>query len=775
MCRQWCVVILVAAATWIAAVSAQAGYNWGGDGMEEVASGTISNGAVFMQSYGAWGSSYTNSSSGYSTQFTAPACNDVVDARLVLGIYGGSANNLASPLTVTVNGVATSGTVGGGTSSPDKNPEFTANQTNVYGSMSSGAWVVSIPVTGDLNTNGSANNVNVKISSATGFDGRIVYASLWDVYQKASLDNTFQYAVAEGSGDIYTTTPVTAQSPTVASRWVNMGAFNTSNLQSATLDVLYTYVHSGQDNHLYINSNDASNGTLLGGDPAVSSNSTYAPVQASFDVTPDLSALDNWIKFSVDPADGVIGSGTDVFRPQVAILEATSAAAPEPGTMALLTAGGLFLLVWRRWRMNHKSPAVSASPCREDNMRPRIALFLGCIAIMLSAVQPSVAHGQTYTVLQSFDGANGANPTNGSLTVNGSTLYGMTSSGGSSGNGNIFSINTNGSNLQSLYSFSGGADGASPQGSLALIGSTLYGMTCYGGGSGNGNIFSINTNGSGFQNLHPFNGADGMNPYGSLTAGGSTLYGMTCAGGSSYSGNVFSINTSGASFQNLCSFSGGADGSYPFGSLTSGGSTLYGMTSGGGSSYSGNVFSIGANGSGLQNLYSFSGGADGQYPAGDLTLIGSTLYGMTWSGGASGKGNIFSVKTDGSGFQNLFSFNGADGANPNGDLTLIGSTLYGMTESGGGSGLGTIFSINTDGTDFRNLLSFNGADGENPWGSLTAIGSTLYGMTSSGGDNNDGVVFSLTTTVPEPSTFALLSVAAIGLVGCYWRWKTRKI
>lgn len=158
-----------------------------------------------------------------------------------------------------------------------------------------------------------------------------------------------------------------------------------------------------------------------------------------------------------------------------------------------------------------------------------------------------------------------------------------------------------------------------------------------------------------------------------------------------------------------------------------------------------------------------------------MILSGSTLYGLTYSGGTSGKGTVFSVNTDGTGFHNLFSFNGADGANPNGDLTLIGSTLFGMTESGGSSGLGTIFSINTDGADFKNLLSFNGADGANPCGSLTPIGSTLYGMTSSGGDDNDGVVFSLTTTVPEPSTFVLLSVGAIGLVGCYWRWKIRKI
>ena len=302
--------------------------------MEGVASGTVSNGAVFMQSVGAW-PAYTTVPGGYSTQFTTPVCDDVVASRLVLALYGGSASNTAT-VTVTVNGVATNLTIGGGTGSPDSNPEFTTGQTNVYGSTSSGAWVVSVPVAADLNTNGTANTVNVTVNDPSyNFDGRLVYASIWDVHQKASLNNKFQYAVAEGSGDIYSTTPGTAQSATVASRWVDMGAFGVKNLQSAHLDVLDTYVHSGQDNHLYINSNNLSNGTLLGGDPAVSSSSTYAPVQASFNVTSDLSSSDNWIKVSVDPADGVTSSGTSVFRPQVAVLEATSAV-PEPSTLCLL-------------------------------------------------------------------------------------------------------------------------------------------------------------------------------------------------------------------------------------------------------------------------------------------------------------------------------------------------------------------------------------------------------------------------------------------------------
>ena len=72
-----------------------------------------------------------------------------------------------------------------------------------------------------------------------------------------------------------------------------------------------------------------------------------------------------------------------------------------------------------------------------------------------------------------------------------------------------------------------------------------------------------------------------------------------------------------------------------------------------------------------------------------------------------------------------------------GSLTLSGSTLYGMTLSGGANGNGTIFSINTDGSGFQNLFSFSGTNGDNPHGSLTLSGSTLYGMTSAGGANDD--------------------------------------
>ena len=128
--------------------------------------------------------------------------------------------------------------------------------------------------------------------------------------------------------------------------------------------------------------------------------------------------------------------------------------------------------------------------------------------------------------------------------------------------------------------------------------------------------------------------------------------------------------------------------------------------------------------------YAFSGG-DGGWPLGSLTLLGSTLYGTTSFGGSYDGGTIFQINTDGSGFQLLHSFDSqSDGDAPCGSLTLSGSTLYGMTSSGGPYAFGTIFQINTDGSGFQLRHSFGSqSDGATPCGSLTLSGSTLYGMT----------------------------------------------
>ena len=95
-----------------------------------------------------------------------------------------------------------------------------------------------------------------------------------------------------------------------------------------------------------------------------------------------------------------------------------------------------------------------------------------------------------------------------------------------------------------LHDFEGGNDdGGYPYGHLTLNGSTLYGMTADGGDSDFGTVFSISTGGSDFTLLHEFEGDDGIAPEGSLIADSGKLYGMTSTGGGgdSSSGTIFVI------------------------------------------------------------------------------------------------------------------------------------------------------------------------------------------------------------------------------------------
>jgi uncharacterized repeat protein (TIGR03803 family) len=186
-----------------------------------------------------------------------------------------------------------------------------------------------------------------------------------------------------------------------------------------------------------------------------------------------------------------------------------------------------------------------------------------------------------FQTLASFNGTNGDAP-RGDLTLSadGSTLYGMTEYGGAYSDGTIFSIPVTGGAPTTLLSFDG-TNGSEPYGGLTLSadGSTLYGMTTFGGTDSAGTIFSIPVTGGTPTVLASFDGTNGGEPYGSLTLStdGSTLYGMTAFGGQYGEGAIFSIPVTGGTPTTLASFNG-TDGEEPDGSLTLSGSTLYGMT-----------------------------------------------------------------------------------------------------------------------------------------------------------------------------------------------------
>ena len=268
---------------------------------------------------------------------------------------------------------------------------------------------------------------------------------------------------------------------------------------------------------------------------------------------------------------------------------------------------------------------------------------------------------QTFTNLYSFtatggaySNSDGAYPSAG-LILSGNTLYGTTQLGGTNGEGTVFAVHTDGTGFTTLHSFkalinSTNSDGANPQAGLFLSGDQLFGTTENGGTNGNGTVFALNPDGTGFTNLYSFtafspvyfNNYDGENPYGGLVLSGGTLYGTTHSGGTNDAGTVFAVTTNGTGFTVLHGFTGGSDGANPYAGLVLSGSTLFGTAGNGGNSYDGTVFAVNTNGTGFTTPHTFTNSPDGFSPHAGLISSGNTLYG-TANGGTNGTGLVFSL------------------------------------------------------------------------------------------------------------------------------------
>jgi len=174
-----------------------------------------------------------------------------------------------------------------------------------------------------------------------------------------------------------------------------------------------------------------------------------------------------------------------------------------------------------------------------------------------------------FSVLYKFQGkSDGAEPSGPLVRDAKGNLYGVALLGGDPGKGTVFKLSATGT-LTVLHTFSGIADGSAPQGGLLLdkVG-TLYGSTSQGGDSGNGTLFQIKKNGR-FKRLYSFTGGpDGALPNGGLVQDPSgNLYGTTQIGpGQDFLGTVFQLSRARV-LTVLHSFTGDADGAVPFAGL----------------------------------------------------------------------------------------------------------------------------------------------------------------------------------------------------------------
>jgi len=362
----------------------------------------------------------------------------------------------------------------------------------------------------------------------------------------------------------------------------------------------------------------------------------------------------------------------------------------------------------------------------------------------LGSIYSVLENGSEYTLQSPFiNSQEGSNPKSSLVVDENGAIYGISSQGGTNNAGTIFRYIEN--DFEVLYQLDFETDGNNASADLIQIDTeTFVGATFNGGENGGGVLFEYSLS-SGFNALYHFNtDVSGSNPTGGIVYDDGNLYGSCSNGGEFGFGSIWKYSDSSLSI--LYNFQGGDPGAYPRSGVTLGSDgSLYGGTQFGGEFNQGTIFTINTDGSGFETIYSLNNASsDGRYPIGKLVESSPGVFlGLCTEGGSSGSGTVFNVTTNGE-FTTLIGLQSAsDGGFPKAGLSReIDGKFYGVTEFGGSSGFGTVFSIEEDGM-YTVVHNFDyTVDGGNAQAALTVYESTLFGCTAAGGANNFGTLFS---------------------------------
>ncbi|QCK14690.1 MBG domain-containing protein [Mangrovivirga cuniculi] len=469
--------------------------------------------------------------------------------------------------------------------------------------------------------------------------------------------------------------------------------------------------------------------------------------------------------------------------------------------------------------------------------------------------------GTDFTILHEFTNSTGSNP-NGQLIMSNGILFGVARSGGTNSDGVIFKVNTDGTGYSVIHNFNNALTGSNPRAGLIEIEGVLYGTAYNGGANGSGTIFKIEKDGSMMAVIADLP-SDASNPSTKLTYGSdNVIYGTTENGGNNDAGSFFKLQPNGSGFEvfKIFNSTNGADPSASIIELS--GTEILGTTFSGGDFDAGVLYKVNKDGTGYTKLIDFNPASNRSKPRGNIiktslnTLIiplsqqsesiitnpfggfvqsnfsGSIstefympetggfdlqtsiikasdgkYYGSTLRGGTYDLGVIFSVNSDGSGYQELISLNDATGGKIYSDILehsdgkmyavtsvnsdgrsylisfdksgagftkeaitsisgskVIGRLLedsdgyiVGMNYSGGLNDLGTIWAFDPSTSQYQKLWDFDGTTGQYPTGGLiqSAVSSEYYAATTSGGANGYGTIITFASPV---SSFSMPSV-----------------
>ncbi len=326
----------------------------------------------------------------------------------------------------------------------------------------------------------------------------------------------------------------------------------------------------------------------------------------------------------------------------------------------------------------------------------------------------------------------------GSLVEKNGKLYGMTSIGGSSGNGVIFEFDPATVLYKKRVNFNAHENGSFIN-SFTFYEDHLFGVSERGGFDGLGVIFEWDLATNSFRKKYQFDGVTGATPaatnsrypQGKLTPYNGKLYGAT-----TYSlfplgfiDHIFEWNISTNQFEQF------STAGIVHGNLVESGGKLYGTHSYGGPSIL--EYDL------ASHQTTLLPGSVGNTIDNGLVEKSGKLYGLD-QGSISNfpsPGKIFEWDIANSLFTVKYDFVASTGNHPVGAMLFYKDKYYGMTDAGGANNLGVIFEWDPVSNIYIKKYDFNSNDGGNPVSSLRVNNGKLYGMTRNGGSLNMGTIF----------------------------------
>lgn len=341
----------------------------------------------------------------------------------------------------------------------------------------------------------------------------------------------------------------------------------------------------------------------------------------------------------------------------------------------------------------------------------------------LGTAWKALPSGANFTKLVDFD-ANGGNPY-GRPYVSSGVIYITLSSGGDNTDGSIYSLNTDGSNLQALHMFSS-PFGSFPFGALIEINHQLWGITSSGGTYNGGVIFKLDKDGNNYTVVRELkvNANDAADPYYcELTNVGDFVYTTSYDGGSKMYGALISIKTDGSAYNILQDFDL-PDGVSPYSSPIVVGNKLYGVTTGGGTNYNGTIYSYDLN----YNIPTVS-----STTASNITSTSVDVTGIITSDGnltVSENGFVIGSSSEATTTSYLQKHSISTG------IGAISSTFTGLTS--GNTYYVRAYAINSFGTAYGGEATFTTLNGQIIISTNAITGITINTANSGGNITNDG-------------------------------------